>query len=80
MGKLINKIKTMWWFWKLTDGIIDDKWVIETNTTPNKLHTMSIWGQKGTYFGKGLYDSNEWIDNEMDKVHEAITLENEEQR
>ncbi len=48
---LINRIKTLYWFWKMTRHWVDDsKWIIERGDNPYGEKFLEMWNPK-EYWG-----------------------------
>lgn len=46
MKKYINRIKTLYWFWKMTRNWCDENWIIERGAHGNGKKWLEIWNPR----------------------------------
>ena len=41
--RIFNRIKTLYWFWKLTKDVSDNHWIVETGINPFGDKWFEMW-------------------------------------
>ena len=65
MKKLINRIKTLYWFWQLIKDEVENDWVIQTGINPNGSHYMETWSKDRFFVANKNWQDSEAIDNTL---------------
>ena len=48
--KIVNRVKTLYWFWRMTRDWVDDTWIVQRGQHPWGTKWLEMWNPKEYYF------------------------------